>query len=222
MDKRYVMFLDRRDAAQQLAQALKTYAHHDHTCLLGLTRGGVVLAAEIATHLHLPVDAFIVRKIGAPDNPEYAIGAISEGGVVEINNEVVRREGIPWAYIDQQIVLQTQKIEHQKELYRGNRSLLDVGHQRVILVDDGLATGYTMNVAITDVRKRGAKEIIVAVPVGPQDTVQKLQEKADQVFCLLTPAVFFAVGNHYLDFSPVSDKEVVSLLKQFEKRKRNV
>jgi putative phosphoribosyl transferase len=222
MDEPYVMFLDRRDAAQQLARALKKYTHHDHTCLLGLTRGGVVLAAEIATRLHLPVDAFIVRKIGAPDNPEYAIGAISEGGVVEINNDVVRSSVISWEYIDQQIVLQTQKIEHQKELYRGNRSLLDVGHQSVIIVDDGLATGYTMRVAIQDVRSQQASKIVVAVPVGPVDTVTELKKIVDEVICLKIPSIFFAVGNHYIDFSPVSDEEVVSLMKRFEKIKKEV
>lgn len=213
------MFLNRTDAAKKLVDPLKSYALKKDTCVLSLTRGGIVLGYELAKSLHLPLDVIIVRKLGAPDNPEYAIGALSEYGEVMVNNEVVKSYGIAWKYIEDQILQEKKEIERRQKMFRGEKKPLSLDNKTVILVDDGLATGYTMKAAVSDVKKQKASKVIVAVPVGPPDAVEELKMVADEVICLFTPSMFFAVGNHYIDFSQVSDEEVIYLLQQYREGK---
>jgi predicted phosphoribosyltransferase len=207
-----MFFANRSDAGRQLARALQEYTHHPDALVLGLPRGGVPVAFEAAHELHLPLDVFIVRKLGMPGQEELAIGAIASGGIIVLNEDIVHYLQIDDATIHEIAKREAAELSRREQLYRGDRPLPDVHDKTVILIDDGLATGSSMRAAIAALRQMGPKRILVAVPVGAPETCEMLRQEADEVLCLETPEQFFAVGNWYADFSQISDEEVRELL----------
>src|SRR5207253_115720 len=207
-------FPDRIEAGRLLAEELEKYADRDDVIVLGLPRGGVPVANEVAKHLHAPLDVFIVRKLGVPGFEELAAGAIASGGVRVLNEDVMR--AIPHAdeAINAITARETAELERREQIYREGRPPPELRDRIVILVDDGLATGATMRAAVKALRERGAAKIVVAVPVGPPDTCHELEGRADETICLSTPEFFQAVGQYYEDFSQTSDEDVRELLSQ--------
>ena len=182
--------------------------------MLGLPRGGVPVAFEVAQRLGAQLDVFIVRKLGVPGFEELAAGAIASGGVRVLNEDVTR--AIPHAdeMIEAVTVRETVELERREQIYREGRPSPELRGRIVILVDDGLATGATMRAAVKALRQRGAAKIVVAVPVGPPDTCREIEQEADETICLSTPPFFQAVGQYYEDFSQTSDEDVRELLSQ--------
>ena len=206
------VFRDRRHAGRVLAQVLAGYANRSDVIVLALPRGGVPVAYEVAKALHAPLDVFVVRKLGVPGHEEYAMGAIASGGVRVLNDEVVRRLGIPAAAVDAVARYEQGEVERRERLYRAGRPPPDVRGRTVILVDDGLATGSTMLAAVRAVRAQQPARIVVAVPTAAAETCAQLRSEADEVVCATTPEPFRAVGMWYDDFSQTSDEEVRELL----------
>ncbi len=207
-----MIFAHRAGAGRRLAEQLSEYAHRDDVIVLGLARGGVPVASEIAKALDAPLDVLVVRKLGMPGQEELAFGAIAPGDIVVVNERWAKR--MPPAAV--QFVVARERIElarREREL-RGDRPPLDARGQTVILVDDGLATGASMRAAIRAVRRLTPKEIIVAVPVGARESVDEVAREADKLVCLATPEDFAAVSLWYIDFPQVSDEEVQGLLTQ--------
>jgi predicted phosphoribosyltransferase len=205
-------FRDRAEAGDLLANRLSGLAGKDDVVVLALPRGGVPVGYEVAKSLRVPLDVFVVRKLGVPGHEELAMGAIASGGVRLINHDVVDALGIPPAVIDQVTEREQVELERREHLYRGNRPLLPLTDHTVVLVDDGLATGSTMRAAVAAVRRQEPARLVVAVPVGAAETCQELASEADEVLCLRSPDPFVAVGLWYRDFTPTSDHEVRSLL----------
>jgi putative phosphoribosyl transferase len=205
-------FADRTEAGRLLAEKLGKYADRDDVIILGLPRGGVPVAYEVAKRLRAPLDVFVVRKLGVPGFEELAAGAIASGGVRVLNEDVVR--AIPHAEeaIEAVTTRETAELERREQLYRAGGPAPELRDRVVILIDDGLATGATMRAAVKALRQSGAAKIIVAVPVGPPDTCREIEEQADETICLSTPAFFQAVGQYYEDFSQTSDEDVRELL----------
>jgi predicted phosphoribosyltransferase len=205
-------FADRTEAGRLLAEKLGEYADRDDVIILGLPRGGVPVAYEVAKRLRAPLDVFVVRKLGVPGFEELAAGAIASGGVRVLNEDVVR--AIPHAEeaIEAVTAKETAELERREQIYRAGRPAPDLRDRVAVLVDDGLATGATMRAAVKALRESGAAKIIVAVPVGPPDTCHEIEEQADETICLSTPAFFQAVGQYYEDFSQTSDEDVRELL----------
>src|SRR5213596_3847715 len=208
------VFENRAEAGRQLAEKLDKYAGRDDVIVLGLPRGGVPVAYEVAKRLHAPLDLFIVRKLGVPGFEELAAGAIASGGVRVLNEDVTR--AIPHAHemIEAVTVRETAELERREQIYREGRPSPELRDRIVILVDDGLATGATMRAAVKALRQQGAAKIVVAVPVGPPDTCEELAQEADEAICLSTPPFFQAVGQYYEDFSQTNDDDVRELLSQ--------
>jgi putative phosphoribosyl transferase len=206
-----MMFADRHDAGRQLAERLAELGLGE-PIVLALPRGGVPVAAEVAHRLAAPLDVLLVRKIGCPWQPELGLGAIAEGGIRTLNTRLIAEAGVDEAQIEAIISRETQEIERRARGYRGDRPAIAVSGRLVILVDDGLATGFTARAAIELLRMKGASRVVLAAPVAPAETVMELDSIADQVVVLATPAWFFAIGEHYVDFRQTSDEEVVSLL----------
>lgn len=207
-----MMFYDRAHAGQELATKLAAYRDNKHTVVLALPRGGVITGFEIARELHLPLDIVVPRKIGAPQNPEFAIGAITETGQGMFNTSVIEQHGISHAYIAQEIEKEMQEARRRLQLYRQGRPAIDVKHKTILLVDDGIATGSTMRAAIASLRAQDAKKIVVAVPVISPDVLKKLNQEADEVIYLAAPPGFMAVGQFYQNFAQTSDEEVIEKL----------
>src|SRR5213592_2208867 len=207
-------FPNRIEAGRLLAEKLEKYADRDDVIVLGLPRGGVPVASEVAKRLRAPLDVFIVRKLGVPGFEELAAGAIASGGVRVLNQDVVR--AIPYAEeaIEAVTARETVELERHEQIYQQERTAPELRDQIVILVDDGLATGATMRAAVKALRERGAAKIVVAVPVGPPDTCHELEQLADETVCLSAPPFFQAVGQYYEDFSQTSDADVRELLSQ--------
>jgi predicted phosphoribosyltransferase len=204
-------FRDRRDAGKQLAKALEEY--QDKECLiLGLPRGGVVVAAEIAKALHKPMDIMAVRKLGTPGHPELAIGAVAPNDVLVLNQHLIRAMDVDEAQLQEIIHKETAELNRRLHFFRGKRPFPDLQKQVIILVDDGLATGATAMAAIRASRIMGAQRIVLAVPVGAQSTVSGLGREVDEMVCLETPEFFDAVSHWYVNFPQVSDAEVICLL----------
>lgn len=208
------VFHDRADAGRQLAQKLSTYAGRRDVTVLGLPRGGVPVAYEVAKRLHAPLDIFVVRKLGVPGFEELAAGAIASGGVRVLNEDVMRAIPHSDAAIEAVTARETNELARREQAYRDARPAPELRDRVVILVDDGLATGATMRAAVRALRERGAAKIIVAVPVGPADTCRELAQQADEAICLNTPEFFQAVGQYYEDFSQTSDEDVRALLSE--------
>jgi len=205
-------FPNRLEAGRQLAQKLEKYAGRDDVIVLGLPRGGVPVANEVAKHLGAPLDVFIVRKLGVPGFEELAAGAIASGGVRVLNEDVMR--AIPHAdqAIETVTARETAELQRREQLYREDRAPQELRDRIAILVDDGLATGATMRAAVKALRQREVAKIVVAVPVGPPDTCHEIEEQADETICLSTPEFFQAVGQYYDDFSQTTDEDVRELL----------
>jgi len=208
-----MLFRDRVDAGRQLADRLKQYANQAEVIVLGLPRGGVVTAAAVAKALKLPLDIIVPRKIGAPGNPEFAIGAVGETGEVILDERVVKLFDIPAAYIESVATAERAEAERRLRVYRANLPPRELKDKTAILVDDGVATGATMRAAVRSVEAQGAKKIIVATPVIAADTLALLEREADAVVYVEAPADFGAVGRFYEKFDQTSDEEVVALLK---------
>src|SRR5512133_56687 len=205
-------FANRTDAGRLLAEKLEKYAGRDDVIVLGLPRGGVPVANEVAKRLRVPLDVFIVRKLGVPGFEELAAGAIASGGVRVLNEDVMR--AIPHAdqAIEAVTARETAELQRREQIYRQDRPPPELRHRIVILVDDGLATGATMRAAVKALRQREAAKIVVAVPVGPPDTCHEIEEQADETICLSMPEFFQAVGQYYEDFSQTTDEDVRELL----------
>ena len=214
-------FTDRVDAGKRLASALKDFSGK-HGIVLAIPRGGVVVGFEIAKALSLPLDIIIPRKIGAPENPELAIGAVAEDGTAILDNQLIKYLGVGNEYIEIETKRQKHEIGRRLKLYRQDSSYPTLKGLDVIVVDDGIATGSTMKAALASVKNRGASSVTVAVPVGPPSTIEELGKIADRVICLYMPEYFQAIGEFYSDFSQTSDEEVIMLLKESkEKTLRN-
>lgn len=207
-------FRNRNEAGDALAVRLMQYAGRNDVVVLALPRGGVPVAARVATALKAPLDVFLVRKLGVPGHEELAMGAIASGGVSVLNNHVVAMLGIDNETIDEVTAEERLELERREKAYRGNRPPVAIPDRVVILIDDGIATGASMRAAVKAARAGAPTRIIVAVPVAPPDTVAALQRDADEVVCLMTPEPFMAVGLWYDDFSQTTDKEVQELLHQ--------
>lgn len=208
-----MLFKDRKDAGEQLAKLLEKYKNSKDTIILGLPRGGVVTAYIAAIRLHLPLDITCPRKIGAPFNPELAIGAITETGEGVLNEPFIVQMGISNEYLSQEIEKQKQIANHRLNTFRKGLPPRNLKGKNVIIIDDGLATGATMKAAIESVKKEQAKKVIVAIPVSPVDTLQEIEQLCDEVICLATPPSFQAVGQFYHNFTQTEDEEVLDLLK---------
>jgi len=205
-------FHARIDAGRQLAAALTAYAHRSDVIVLGLPRGGVPVAHEVAARLGAPLDVFLVRKLGVPGHQELAMGAIAEGGIRVLSRDVIEALGVPHAVIEQVAVRERLELERRDVEYRGARRPIAVRDRAVILVDDGLATGSTMEAAIVALRQQRPARIVVAVPVGARETCDRLRRIADEVVCPAMPEPFDAVGLWYEEFTQTSDDEVKRLL----------
>lgn len=206
------MFYDREDAAQQLAEKLDRYKNKPNAIVLAMPRGGVVIGQKIAQFLKLPLDIIIARKISAPGNPEYAIGAVAESGDPILNEEIIGTMGITPDYLDNEIIKQREEIKHRLALYRQNQPALELKNKIVIVADDGIATGFTLQTSLEHIKSKKPAKIIVAVPVAPSDSILKIKKIANEVVCLEIPDDFFAIGQFYDHFDQVSDEEVIKLL----------
>src|SRR6266851_5594634 len=209
------LFHDRRDAGAQLAARLSAFADDPNTIVLGLPRGGVPVAYEVARALRAPLDVFVVRKLGVPGHEELAMGALAPDGVRILNQEVVKALHIPESIIDEVAAEELEELKRRERLYRGSRPPPDLRGRTVILVDDGLATGATMRAAIRALRQQQPPaRIVVAVPTASPDTCEALGTEADEVICAMTPRPFLSVGHWYDDFTQTTDEEVRRLLAQ--------
>jgi len=209
---------NRTEAGQLLAKKLTAYANRSDLLVLGLPRGGVPVAFEIATALNAPLDICIVRKLGVPGHEELAMGAIAMGGVMVLNEEVVKGAKIARSIIERVAAREKLELARRDRLYRGDRPFPELRDRTVILVDDGIATGSTLKAAIAIVRQQQPKSIVVAVPVAPQSTCHELKEEVDEVVCLMMPEPLRAIGLWYDDFLPTSDAEVQDLLARAERQ----
>lgn len=209
-----MVFKDRSQAGKLLAKELLNYKGKD-ALVLALPRGGVPVGAEISRQLSAELDIVIPRKIGAPGDPELAIGAVSAHGMVILNEDLVRAFRVSDDYIAGAVAEVRREIDRRMRLYRGNRPAPRIQGRTVILVDDGVATGYTMMAAIRGIREQGPGRLVVAVPVAPPDSVGNLERAADEFIALATPAPFFAVGQFYAAFEQVPDAEVREILETF-------
>jgi putative phosphoribosyl transferase len=211
-----IRFADRRDAGRQLAEELLPLAY-DNPLVIGLPRGGVPVAREVALALHAPLDFLAVRKLGAPRNPEYGIGAVAEDGTRVIDSEAIAILRIGNGVLDTITARETAELQRHVAIYRDDRPPLKLSGHSVIVVDDGVATGVTDAAALRAVRRLGPRRLVLAVPVCPPDSARRLREEADEVVCLHAPPRFFGVGQWYEDFSQVSDEEVVSILAELHR-----
>ncbi|AWY39865.1 phosphoribosyltransferase [Pseudomonas putida] len=205
---------DRPEAGRRLVELLQNYAHRSDVILLALPRGGVPVAYEVAMALGLCLDLMLVRKLGVPSRPEYAMGAIASGGVLIRNEEALRFHPISKAEFDTVVARESQELLRREQVYRGSRAPLELKDQVVILIDDGLATGASMKAAIQAVRVQAPSRIVVAVPVAPVETAEALRREVDELVCPLYPDWFTSIGHWYVDFSQTSDREVIDLLQR--------
>jgi len=202
---------NRVEAGKQLAQAIKTAS--ENAIVLAVPRGGVVVGYEVAKALKIPLDVIVTKKIGAPDNPELAIGAVAEDGTFILDEDLASRLFVPKEYVNEEVERMKQEIHRRLIRYRGDIPYPSLKGREVIIVDDGVATGSTLKAALRLLRHKGANTVTVAVPVGPPDTIRELEKLADRVVVLQTPEPFYAIGQFYVDFTQTSDEEVTELLR---------
>jgi putative phosphoribosyl transferase len=207
-------FHDRREAGRLLAERLARYVGTDDLLVLGLPRGGVPVAFEVARALRAPLDVFVVRKLGVPGYAELALGAVASGGVRVLNEDVVAAVGLDKDAIERVAERELAEVERREREYRGGRPPLELRGKVAILVDDGLATGASMRAAALAARELGPKQVIVAVPVAADHTCDEFRHDVDEVVCAFTPEPFYAVGLWYENFEQTSDEEVRELLQQ--------
>jgi putative phosphoribosyl transferase len=205
------VFSDRKEAGKILAAKLADYA--EKAIVVAVPRGGVVVGYEIAHKLRVPLDVIVPRKIGAPFNPELAIGAVTEDGTMILDNQLVEYLGVSESHIREESERQRQEIKRRLRAYRGNTEAPRLMGLHVIVVDDGIATGATIRAALASLRKKEPKSVVLAVPVAPPSTIRNLKSEADEVIYLAAPEPFYAIGQFYRDFSQTSDEEVKRLLK---------
>jgi putative phosphoribosyl transferase len=206
------VFRDRRDAGQQLAAALRPYADCPGGFILAIPRGGLVVGLELSLALHLPLDVLITRKLGAPDNPELAIGALAETGYVHLNQELLSAYPSLARSLEPERAEQKQEIDRRRQLYRGGRLLPPLKGRIVILVDDGVATGATFLASVQALKAAEAARVMAALPVAPAETIQVIAGQVDECVVLASPYPFYAVGQHYVNFSQVTDQQAVDCL----------
>ena len=211
------LFTDRHDAGKKLGLALASYKETPSILIIGLPRGGVVLAYEVARMLGQPLDVICPRKVGAPHNPELAIAAVTETGQGYFNTQLIEAFGVSSKYLDDECQKQQAVALKRLALYRKNMPPLDVDGKTIILVDDGLATGATMKAAIESIKQQNAAKIVVAVPVAPSDTAREITQLCDEFICLAIPREFYAVGQFYEIFDQTEDDEVIALLEAIRK-----
>jgi putative phosphoribosyl transferase len=210
-DHSHMEFLNRHDAGRKLALQLMPFAD-ERPVVIALPRGGVPVAVEVARVLDAPLDILAVRKLGAPANPEYGVGAITEDGSAVLNTETARSVGMTRQELEATVEREVTELRRRVKSYRDGRPRIDVRGRTVIVVDDGLATGLTDLAAVRALRARGATRIVVAVPVGARESVALVGEEADEIVCHTIPHELLGVGHWYRDFSPVSDAEVIATL----------
>lgn len=213
-----MIFRDRMEAGKHLSRQLQKYAGRLDAVVLALPRGGVPVGYQIAKALELPLDIFVVRKLGVPGHEELAMGAIASGGIRVLNEDIVRELQIPDEVIAAAAVGQQRELERREKLYRQGKPPIDIRNKFVILVDDGLATGATMRAAAAALQKQGTEGVIVAVPVAARSTCEELSNEVDEIVCAVTPEPFYGVGSWYRDFSQTTDEEVIELLEKCRKR----
>ncbi len=213
-----VPFRDRTDAGEQLAGLLREYADRSDVLVLGLPRGGVPVAAVVARELHAPLDVFVVRKLGVPEYPELAMGAIASGGATALNADVIRSLGISERAFEEVVRREQEELKRRERTYRDGLPPLAVAGKTVILVDDGIATGSTMTAAISGLRQLGAGKIVVATPVIAPSTERNIALVTDKLVAVLVPDEFYGVGGFYGDFSQTTDAEVRDLFAEGDRR----
>jgi putative phosphoribosyl transferase len=206
------LFKDRTDAGQKLGTALVSYKNAPNTIVIALPRGGVVLGGVIAGFLHLPLDVVSPRKIGAPGNPEFAIGAITETGIGIFSETILETYHITKEYLDKEIAKEKKEALHRLQIFRGNKPVRQLDGKKVILVDDGVATGSTLFAAIKTISAENPAHLLVAIPVAPVDTIERIKRLVDEVIVLATPTPFFSVGGFYEKFDQTTDEEVIAIL----------
>lgn len=190
----------------------------ENCIVLAIPRGGVVVGYEVAKHLGSPLDVIVPRKLGAPGQPELAVGAVSEDGTIYLDDEIVKLTGVDRRYVEETAEAEMGEIRRRVSVYREGRPSLDVAGRIVILVDDGLATGSTVIAAIRHLRKLGPVKIVVAVPVASREALARVRKEADEVYCRYSPSIFYAIGQFYEDFEQVSDEEVLNILNELRGR----
>jgi len=206
------MFRNREEAGRMLADKLSQYRNDPTALILALPRGGVAVGYQLSIALHVPLDVFITRKIGAPDNPEYAIGAVAETGSHYLNQEAVSSFGLSRYRLDRLIHVQENEIARRKDLYRQGRPLPQLTGRTVLLVDDGIATGSTFLASALAIRSLQPRRLVGVIPVGPSSTIREVRSHVDELVVLMTPDPFEAVGNFFADFTQVEDRDVVEYL----------
>jgi putative phosphoribosyl transferase len=214
-------FIDRGDAGRRLARHLLKYREEKGVVVLGLPRGGVVVAAEVAEALGAGFDVMIVRKLGSPRNPELAIGAIAETGARVMNGDIIESLRVPPGYIEEETARQEREIVRRKMLYREGREIVPLTGKTVIVVDDGIATGATFRAALEGVRAEAPSRLVAAVPVAAPDSAEEIAATVDDFVCPLIPTWFMAVGAFFSEFDQVEDDEVVRILRAFESSGRD-
>jgi len=207
-----MLFRDRFEAGRVLASKLSEFSRKNDVVVLALPRGGVPVGYEVAQALHAPLDVFVVRKLGTPGQEELAMGALASGGTIVLNREVIQALGISQSTIDAVAARENPELERREREYRDGRPALQVEGRTVILVDDGLATGSSMRVAIKALRKESAAQVVVAVPVASPSACLEFEAEVDKIVCAATPEPFWAVGQWYRNFSQTTDEEVSELL----------
>ncbi len=208
------LFKDRVEAGRLLVRDLKELKGKE-VVVLAIPRGGVIVANEVARALKSPLDLIIPRKVGAPGNPELAIGAVTQDGAAIIDKNTVRMLGVNEKYLEDEVKSQVEEVRRRMKKYRGERPYPKLKDKVVVLVDDGVATGYTMRAAIQSVRRQSPSSIWVAVPVGPPESIEELSREADRVVCLRMPEPFFAIGQFYERFEQVEDEELLQILEEY-------
>lgn len=208
------MFVDRKDAGQKLAGSLIRFKNQSDAIVIGLPRGGVVVAYEAARRLNLPLDIIVPRKIGAPGNDELAIGAITEEGEAVLDEMLVRELNVAPEYIAKTVAKEKQEAQRRLKLYRGDRTPLNLQNKTALIIDDGIATGATMQAAIKSAKNKKTEKIIVAVPIIAPDTLKKLQAEADEIIYLDAPMFLGAIGDFYEEFSQTEDRDVIELMQE--------
>jgi putative phosphoribosyl transferase len=208
-----VTFKNREEAGRRLVERLMQY-HGDPTAIiLALPRGGVAVGCQLSLGLHLPLDVFIARKLGAPDNPEYALGAVGETGTIYLNPDAIAAYHLSGQEIEDLAQAQQQEVARRQVLYREGRRLPTLIDRTVILVDDGIATGSTFFASAKSIKYLNPRRLIGAIPVGPLETIREARRQTDELVVLATPDPFWAVGNHYIDFAQISEHDVVEYLR---------
>jgi len=207
------VFADRRDAGRALAERLAAYEGRDDVIVLGLPRGGVVAAFEVAKALRAPLDVYVVRKLGVPGQEELAFGALATGGARVLNPDVVAGAGLAQDRIEAITARERLELDRRERLYRGDRPPLELRGKTAILVDDGLATGASMRTAILSLGTHHPERVVMAVPAAPLSILRDLEREVDEAVCVMTPEPFYGVGQWYIDFSQTTDAEVIDLLR---------